>query len=174
MQYIVYSLIAIAVLGGGWFLLSPKSADAPEVNGSLEEVITETDETMAEHNEVMVGDDGTMMEDGTITEEDSVTESNPKAEGGATTVTIDLTAKNFEFSEKEIRVKKGDTVKVTLKSNNGFHDWVVDGLDAKTDRINTGETTSITFTADKTGTFEYYCSVGSHRELGMVGKLIVE
>jgi plastocyanin len=28
--------------------------------------------------------------------------------------------------------------------------------------------------ADKKGTFEYYCSVGQHRALGMKGKLVVE
>lgn len=34
--------------------------------------------------------------------------------------------------------------------------------------------TSVTFVADETGTFEYYCSVGNHRGQGMIGKLIVE
>ena len=30
------------------------------------------------------------------------------------------------------------------------------------------------FTADKVGSFEYYCSVGSHRSMGMKGVLKVE
>ena len=34
--------------------------------------------------------------------------------------------------------------------------------------------TFVEFTVDKTGTFEYYCSVGQHRANGMVGNLIVE
>ena len=34
--------------------------------------------------------------------------------------------------------------------------------------------TSVTFIADQEGSFEYYCSVGNHREEGMVGTLIVE
>jgi len=40
--------------------------------------------------------------------------------------------------------------------------------------VTPGTPTSVTFVADKTGTFEYYCSVGNHRAQGMVGKLIVE
>ena len=42
------------------------------------------------------------------------------------------------------------------------------------EKINGGETDSIEFVADKVGTFEYYCSVGQHRSMGMVGKLTVE
>ncbi len=34
--------------------------------------------------------------------------------------------------------------------------------------------TFVEFTADKKGTFEYYCSVGEHRVNGMKGKFIVE
>ena len=83
-------------------------------------------------------------------------------------------ARNFEFSVKEIRVKKGDKVRINFKSTNGFHDWVVDEFNARTAQVNTGGSSFIDFKADKTGTFEFYCSVGTHRQMGMVGKLIVE
>ena len=56
----------------------------------------------------------------------------------------------------------------------GFHNFTVDEFNARTRQINAGETDTIQFTADKAGTFEYYCNVGNHREMGMVGKLIVE
>jgi uncharacterized cupredoxin-like copper-binding protein len=32
----------------------------------------------------------------------------------------------------------------------------------------------VQFVADKTGTFEFYCSVGNHRQMGMVGTLVVQ
>lgn len=83
-------------------------------------------------------------------------------------------AKKFEFSVKEIRVKKGDFVRINLKSADGFHDWVVDAFNAATKQINTGDSSFVGFKADKIGTFEFYCSVGTHRQMGMVGKLIVE
>ncbi len=52
--------------------------------------------------------------------------------------------------------------------------WVVDEFDAATGKVRPGTPTSITFVADKAGTYEYYCSVGNHRAQGMAGKLIVE
>lgn len=80
----------------------------------------------------------------------------------------------FKFSVKEMRVNLGETVKVTFKNIEGKHDWRVDELDAATKIINAGEEETIEFVADKVGNFEYYCSVGNHRQLGMVGTLIVE
>lgn len=88
--------------------------------------------------------------------------------------TFDISAKPFEFSVKEIRVKKGDKVRINLAVTQGMHDWVVDEFNARTQIIQTGQTNSVEFVADKTGTFEYYCSVPTHRQQGMVGKLIVE
>lgn len=81
---------------------------------------------------------------------------------------------NFAFSQKEIRVKKGDTVRINLTSKDGFHDFVIDEFNAATDGVQTGESVSVEFVADKAGSFEYYCSIGSHRQLGMKGALIVE
>lgn len=95
-------------------------------------------------------------------------------EDGADEKTFAIDGFDFGYSDEEIRVKKGDTVTINLTSTDGFHDWVVDEFSASTEKVNTGESTSVTFVADKAGTFEYYCSVGSHRQAGMVGKLIVE
>jgi cytochrome c oxidase subunit 2 len=88
--------------------------------------------------------------------------------------TIKVEAGSFYFSPSEIRVKKGDKVKIILTNKDGFHDWVVDEFNARTPQIKAGETVEIEFIADKTGTFEYYCSVGNNRQMGMKGNLIVE
>jgi len=90
------------------------------------------------------------------------------------TVIFDLTGKNFEFSEKELRIKEGQTVTINFESTQGFHDWVIDEFDAHTKQVNPGEPTSVTFVANKTGEYEYYCSVGKHRDMGMKGILVVE
>jgi len=90
------------------------------------------------------------------------------------TASYTLLGSNFMYDVTEMRVQEGDTVTVTFRSVDGFHDWVVDEFDATTSKVSTGEETSVTFIADKKGTFEYYCSVGSHRANGMVGTLIVE
>lgn len=80
---------------------------------------------------------------------------------------------NYEFSPTKIEVNKGDTVKITFKDNDGMHNLVVDGYNVKTNIIKGGTEDSIQFVADKSGTFEYYCSVGNHKEEGMVGSFIV-
>lgn len=87
---------------------------------------------------------------------------------------VNITGKNFAFSQTEIQVKKGDFVRINFKSTDGLHDVTIDAFNAKTDRVSTGNSSSVDFGADKAGTFEFYCSVGNHRQMGMIGKLIVE
>lgn len=87
---------------------------------------------------------------------------------------ITVTASNFKFSPTEIKVNKGDKVKIILKNTQGFHDLVIDEFNVQTKSIGAGLEDTVEFTADKAGTFEYYCSIGNHRAMGMVGKLIVQ
>ena len=92
----------------------------------------------------------------------------------APVVTVDVVGGNFYFTPKEIRVKKGDTVTINFKNVDGFHDFKIDEFNVATQRIQAGGTETVQFSADKAGSFEYYCSVGSHRAMGMKGMLIVE
>ncbi len=99
----------------------------------------------------------------------------PVPEGGSTSTPKEFTveAKNYSFTPPTMSVKKGDTVRITLKNTGGMHDLRIDEFNAATKRIKSGEQDIIEFVADKTGTFEYYCSVGSHRAMGMKGMLTV-
>ncbi len=81
---------------------------------------------------------------------------------------------NYFFSPNNLTVKKGDTVKIIFKNTNGFHDFRIDELEVATSRIRSGTEETITFVASKSGSFEYYCSVGGHRTLGMKGILTVQ
>ena len=81
---------------------------------------------------------------------------------------------NFAFDPATITVDKGDTVKINFKDDDGRHNLVVDGYNISTNVIGGGESDTITFVADKTGSFEFYCSVSNHRDLGMSGTLIVK
>jgi len=90
-----------------------------------------------------------------------------------------LTGDHLKFrmdgvTNPDIKVKEGDKVRIEFTSTEGFHDWVVDEFNAATSKVGEGSPTFVEFTADKKGTFEYYCSVGSHRAQGMKGNLIVE
>jgi plastocyanin len=81
----------------------------------------------------------------------------------------------FAFAPKSMEVKVGETVRITFVNKEGFHDLVIDEFaGARTKQLKAGESETITFVANKAGTFEYYCSVGDHRVMGMVGTLIVK
>lgn len=85
-----------------------------------------------------------------------------------------VTGSNFAFAPNVLIVKKGETVKITLKNTDGFHDLKIDEFNVATKRIRGGESETITFVANKIGNFEYYCSVGEHRAMGMKGTLVVQ
>lgn len=104
----------------------------------------------------------------------SGTTSSPKPTATPQVKVFNILGSNFQFSTTEIKVKKGDRVRINFDVSAGFHDWVVDEFNARTKQLSGGESDSIEFVANKTGTFEFYCSVGSHRQMGMKGNLIVE
>lgn len=177
-----------------------KPAPEPEPEETVDEEATETDSSeevspvqentdgthIMQNGDVMTGagvvlpdavilaDGNIQLGDGTIIEPafDLRPDDEPVEEPGP--VVIDITGDNFTYDIKEIRIKQGDTVTINFSSVEGFHDWVIDEFDAKTTRIDEGESTSVTFVADRAGTFEFYCSVSGHREKGQVGALTVE
>lgn len=172
MQHTVIALVlAIIIIGGGGYLLI-QNQNAPEADGDkmMEKGDAHDhdhdDDHDHEHGDAMEKKDGeAMMEEG---------DKGSMGEAMEDGVVFNLTGKNFSFSESELRVKQGQKVTVNFTSESGFHDWVVDEFNAATAQVNSGDSTSVTFVADQTGSFEYYCSVGNHRQLGMVGTLIVE
>lgn len=87
---------------------------------------------------------------------------------------IAIVAKNFKFEPSQVSVKKGEKVTITVKSAEGVHNLVIGGYDVRSDAKGMGESATVSFVADKTGTFDMWCAVGSHKALGMTGKLIVE
>ncbi len=98
--------------------------------------------------------------------------SAPAAMASATEFSIE--GGSFYFEPNEIKVKVGQKVKITLNSVGGMpHDFIIDELNVKSEQV-TDTSTVVEFTPDQTGEFEFYCSVGKHRQMGMVGTLIVE
>lgn len=85
-----------------------------------------------------------------------------------------ISAQNFSFLPSVMNVKKGDKVRIIFKNTFGFHDFKIDGLNIATKQTKAPYQEILEFTASKTGNFEYYCSVGSHRAMGMWGTLNVE
>jgi len=92
----------------------------------------------------------------------------------ANTKSVTVEGGNFKFTPNTITVTKGDTVKITFKNMEGFHDLVIDEFQIRAKQIPAGQEETIQFVADKPGSFEFYCSVGTHRKMGMVGTLEVK
>jgi plastocyanin len=95
------------------------------------------------------------------------------------TKTFTLSGENFKFlmdgqENPNLIVNEGDKIIIEFTSGQGFHNFVIDELNARTEIVKDSGSTSIEFIADKKGTFEYYCSVGEHRQMGMKGTFIVQ
>lgn len=86
---------------------------------------------------------------------------------------ITISGEPFSFTPSTISVKKGQKVTIVFKNTGGFHNFVIDEFDVKTETIASGKSIEVSFTPDKAGTFEFYCSVGNHRAMGMKGTLTV-
>ncbi len=85
-----------------------------------------------------------------------------------------VTGQNFSFTPNVINVNKGDHVKITFNNTQGFHDFKIDEFGVAAKQAKSPNTEVLEFTADKSGTFQYYCSVGAHRSMGMFGTLNVK
>ncbi len=80
----------------------------------------------------------------------------------------------FKFSPASITVNKGDEVKITFKNTGSAgHNFVISDLGVSTKIIPGGSTETVEFTADRSGTFSFYCSVPGHRAGGMEGHISI-
>lgn len=158
MNKIYLALLVVVVLGsGGYFYFGMQNSSSKDMEASVSEEKKESPTEAMKENE---GAKDSVTTDGTMAKTEAKT--------------FEVTAANFSFSVKEMKVKQGDTVKIVFTNNEGFHDWVVDEFNGRTQKLAEGKSETIEFVANKKGTFEYYCSVGAHRAMGMKGNLIVE
>ena len=89
---------------------------------------------------------------------------------------IKVTGTEFAFSPSNVPVKKGERVKLVFENKGSqTHDWAVEDLNLKTQRIKSNSQDTLEFqTPDKAGSYDIICSVPGHKEAGMTGMLIVE
>jgi cytochrome c oxidase subunit 2 len=87
---------------------------------------------------------------------------------------IDIKATEYRFEPARIEVKKGEPVTIRFTNvGKEKHEWEMDSFGQEIKAIEPGQTREVTFTPDKTGTFEYACHVDEHYEKGMFGFLLV-
>lgn len=87
--------------------------------------------------------------------------------------TFRIDARQFAYSPSGLQVNPGDTVTIQLVSTDVVHGLYVDGYDVSVE-ADPGQTTALTFIADKPGSFRFRCNVtcGAMHPF-MVGKLTV-
>lgn len=158
---IVIVLIVLAI--GAWLIFrnKPAAIDAP-INDSYK-----TDTT------INMGSDVSTPATSTSTSGTTVDVGVNAGTTVGSTKSFTVAGSNFKFSPSALSVKKGDTVKITFTNSGGTHNFNIDAFHVATKMLKTGESETVQFVADKTGSFEYYCSVGSHRAMGMKGTLTV-
>lgn len=100
----------------------------------------------------------------------------PAASSGASSSSssaqqVKLVATNYQFDQKEYRVKQGEDVTFTLENKEGMHGVMINGLNVKLDNA----TKTATVKADKAGTYDIICTIPcGPGHMNMKAKLIVE
>ncbi len=89
-------------------------------------------------------------------------------------VFIEVKARRFAYNPSVIKVRKGDTVRLRLLSEDVHHGLFIDGYEVNT-FAHPGQEGSLSFTADRSGRFTFRCSItcGEFHPY-MVGYLFVE
>ena len=99
---------------------------------------------------------------------------DPRAHAGRDTKEIRVTAKKYEYDPAVITVKQGDRVNLIITAVDHDHGFKIEAFHID-QLVKRGESTSVEFSADMTGTFPFQCShfCGLGHK-GMKGDLIVE
>lgn len=107
----------------------------------------------------------------------STTEAGGGAAGGGGGSTVPVSETDFKIDPADPTVKAGT---VTFEvSNDGAttHTLEVEGPDGETElepELAPGDEGTLEVDLSKPGTYEWYCPVGNHRDLGMEGEITVE
>ncbi len=87
--------------------------------------------------------------------------------------TVEIDARQFAYSPSELNVNAGDIVTIQLVSTDVVHGLYIVGYDVSVE-ADPGQTATLTFTAEKPGSFRFRCNVtcGAMHPF-MIGKLNV-
>jgi plastocyanin len=195
MKYAISLFMVLALIGAGCTgttepTPTPDTEEAMEVQETDENM--ETEDTMEEGQEVSEEEEAEEETTAEVTTDEGavVTIETGDGAGGQTTgdkdneeisnvilggspdITISMTTGNFFFNPSTITAAPGYRILIEFASNSGTHDFVIDELNVDYDIEEGG---NYIFTVpDEPGTYSYYCSIGSHRAMGMEGTLIIE
>jgi uncharacterized cupredoxin-like copper-binding protein len=104
----------------------------------------------------------------------SKTQAAGSGSGGGQTIQV----KETEFSLAPKTIKIAQTGKVSFDAvNNGSIDHALEidgnGIEEKTGTISAGKSATLTVDLSKPGTYDLYCPIDSHRQMGMQAVVVV-
>ena len=152
MSKLIWIVVIVAIVIGGVWYFTNKSSSPIEPSVQIMPPVTETPAEGTTTSGTSVGVGASL---GTVKE-------------------FTVTGSDFSFAPSTMTVNRGDAVRIIFKNVDGTHDFKIDEFGIATKKIGTGESEVIEFVAGSAGTFEYYCSVGQHRAMGMKGTLVVK
>lgn len=86
-----------------------------------------------------------------------------------------LTLNNYSFNPNFIKARPGQKLNIKLYSEYGYHNFVIEELGIHSKNISTGESTMveviIPIDAQLNKTYEFYCSIGDHKDRQMLGSI---
>ena len=83
---------------------------------------------------------------------------------------------DFEIDPSSVDVAAGEVTFDITNDGAAPHSLEVEGngIEEGSDTLNPGESTQLTVDLSKAGTYEMYCPIGNHRQMGMEGEITVE
>jgi uncharacterized cupredoxin-like copper-binding protein len=96
--------------------------------------------------------------------------------GGGSAETVQLSATDFKFTPASPTVAEpGEVTFVVTNDGDTDHALEVEGPDEEqeTDTIAPGDSAELTVDLSEEGSFEMYCPIGNHKEMGMEGEVVV-
>lgn len=155
-NYLILGALVIAILGAGgfWYLSNQTSQPQDEPTG----------------DEIVMTDENTSSSDSAFSP--IMDGDEPEA------VNYALELNSYSFTPNLIEAEAGETIRIKLTSIDMPHNFVIDELNVQSGMLSAGgdsDIIEITIPEDTpSGTeYEFYCSVGNHKQLGMVGTLRV-
>ena len=133
-------------------------ADVPTVDASGNVVIAAL--TVKNADAAMKKDAGVKADVKVDVKADAVVKTETPSPA-AETKTINVTAKKFAFEPASVTVKKGTKVKLSIKSIDVAHGFSLPDFNVNA-TLEPKKTTVVEFTADKTGTYNIFCSILSY------------
>ena len=96
--------------------------------------------------------------------------------GNKDIVSYAIDMNNYSFSPNLIAAEPGETLKVKITSHNGNHDLKIDAFKFDSGVLENGQSKifEIKVPIDAKGEYEFYCSIGNHKAMGMVGKFQIK